>query len=102
MKIKFLWAEYDFSYTPKLLDEEGGMCFGICDNKDQVIRVEEIVSKDRKRVAAIHEVLHALSYLNGLGLTEDQVQGISHQLYTVMLQNPELIQHMIPHVERNK
>lgn len=98
MKIKILWAEYEFGYKTKLLDEDGGMCFGTCDNLDQEIRIEWLASPDRRRITVLHENLHALNVLNGLGLSEDQIQGISHQLYTVMKENPKLIPHMVPHI----
>lgn len=100
MKIKILWAEYGLRYVKKLLDEDGVHDYGECDNHAFEIRIEDLEPEDRKRATLFHELVHAISYLGGLGLTEDQVRGLSHGFYAVLKNNPELVQHLVPEGKR--
>ncbi len=97
MKVKILWAEYDLEYRPRLIDQsDGSVDFGQEDFWNRKLLIEDFLSDDHKRITVAHELLHAISYLSGLDLTESQVRGLSHLLYTVMQENPKLVQHMIP------
>lgn len=96
MRVKILWAEYDLTYVKKLLDEDGSHCFGTCDNANQRIAIEELEGEDRKRATLFHELIHAISYMHGLGLSEDQTRGLEHGFYTVLKENPGLIELLRP------
>lgn len=96
MKLKILWAEYDFRYQPSLVDEDGAHCFGTSEFANRQLRVEEVIPDDHKRVTVFHEVVHAIDYLSGLGLTENQIRGLSHGFYAVLKDNPKLAAHIVP------
>lgn len=98
-EIKILWAKWRFRYVAKLLGEDGDSCRGTCDLINTEIRIERLMSYERKKVTVFHELLHALSYMAGLDLSEDQVRGLSHNFFTVMKENPWLVPHMVPNVE---
>ena len=96
MKIKILWAEYGLLYVKKLLDEDGVHNYGVCDNNVFEIRIEDLEPEDRKRVSVFHEIVHAIDYLGGLGMTENQIRGLSHGFYAVLKDNPKLAAHIVP------
>ena len=96
MKVKILWAEYDFVYEPRLVDDDGSVLFGTSEFANRRLRVDSLLPDEHQRITVFHELLHAISYLSGLDLTENQTRGLSHQFYAVLKDNPGLAAHIVP------
>jgi hypothetical protein len=80
-----------FEYTIKLknhIEVDGNGCYGSHDARKQVIRLRRKNTDDRMRETLMHEVLHALSCRDGLGLDEETVQTLGTGLAEVLVNNP--------------
>jgi len=87
--IKIDWTEFELSFPEEISDEEGKV-FARWDYPDRLIRIENRLPDDQKAHEILHEILHAVSYFRGIGLSEEQVRGLSHGLTTVLKQNGPL------------
>lgn len=91
-KIKIGWKEYEIEQV----DEKGqlivdaGTCYGEIEYDDQVIRLNKNYGDEQKKATLIHEILHGISNMYTLDMTEDLVTKLANALYIVMKDNPNL------------
>ena len=71
---------------------EGGL--GRASLKDQTIRLNEAMLKDVRYSTLLHEIVHLISDLNTIELTEVQVDVVAMGLFTLIKDNPKLIADM--------
>lgn len=89
MKIKIDWTEFELSF-PEEISHEDGKTFAEFAYDQRIIRVENRLPENQKAHEILHELVHAVTYFRGIGLSEDQVRGLSHGLTTVLKENGPL------------
>jgi hypothetical protein len=85
MKLDILSHEFKVTFDNGGVWSSDGM--GRASLKSQTIHIDDTMPDDTKKTTLIHEVLHILSDMNHLGLTEEQVSSLSIGLYSVMKSN---------------
>lgn len=90
-RVNILGIEYEVRYVNNLVEIEN--LFGEIDYRKQIIRIDESMNDDRKKVTFIHEVIHGI--FEGLGFNElnqdeEKIQSIASALYLVLKSNPNL------------
>jgi len=78
---------YKIVKVKKLYSKKGQKLFGECDYSKQVIRIARGQSKDEERDTLLHEVIHAASHVEGLGLKEHQVERLATRLTQIYKHN---------------
>jgi len=77
--------------------EDGAMLYGYINHLDQKIDVEEKMSITMQQIALIHEVLHGIVHQSGV-ISDDEEQfviAISHGIYALLKQNPDLVRYLV-------
>ena len=84
---------YDLIYTKETIIADGEHCYGSHHFTPRIIKVtaDKDVNIQQKEETTLHEIVHGINDDRGLGLTEDQVAGISAGFYQVLRDNKELI-----------
>lgn len=90
-KIKIGWKEYEVRKSSAVLNS-GDDLYGQIDYNAKTITLCDANSSDQDECTLIHEVLHGISEMYGLGMEEDLVERLANALYTVMKDNKELIE----------
>jgi hypothetical protein len=84
---------YEISDVPDLHNRANGdALFGEIDYGALKINIDASISDEMYPVIVWHEIFHAISKHSGLGLQENQVQGLAYQIVSVLEQNKELRQ----------
>ena len=78
--------------TYKLLEVEGLVVFGLCEDDKQQISIRKDMPIESWADTVIHECTHAIDFNLKLGLTERQVHCIGSGLWALLADNPELTQ----------
>lgn len=89
-KIKIGWKEYDIDiYESELSDENNKdvEIFGDMNPKTGKIRLTNKYGQETLESTLIHEVLHAIDDMYGVGLTENAVEALGNGIYTVLKDN---------------
>lgn len=68
---------------------EGGM--GRASLIDQTIRLNDALPNDTRHSTLLHEVIHLISDLTGVELSEVQVDAVTQGMFTLLKDNPELV-----------
>jgi len=68
---------------------EGGM--GRASLKEQTIRLNDILPPDTRHSTLLHEVIHLISDLTSIELTEVQVDVVAQGMFTFMKDNPKIM-----------
>lgn len=68
---------------------EGGM--GRASLKDQTIRLNDILPNDTRHSTLLHEVIHLISDLTSVELSEVQVDVVAQGMFTLMKDNPQVV-----------
>lgn len=85
-RVKVGWKNYDVVITDSRLNS-GPELYGQIDHDAQVITLRGSSTTDQLRATLLHEVLHAVSDMYGLGLEEKLVEDLTNALYTVYKDN---------------
>lgn len=88
-KVKIGWKEYAVVLVEakfELIDSDSE-CYGEIDYDKQIIRINEKYNENQKKATLIHEILHGLSDMYSLDLSEDVVTKLANCLYTLELDN---------------
>lgn len=88
-RVKVGWKNYDVVFSESRLNS-GPELYGQIDYNACTITLRESASPDQQRATLIHEMLHAVSDMYGLGLEEKLVEDLTNALYTVYKDNIEL------------
>lgn len=57
---------------------------------EQEIALREDISEESKEATLVHECLHALDEMYGIGLSEEQVERLGNALYMFIEDNPQM------------
>ena len=68
---------------------------GIANLAHQKILINENLKDDAKLTTFWHEAIHIIEHTLGLKLTEQQVDGISTGVFSILRDNPRLIEAML-------
>ena len=88
-RVKVGWKNYDVVIIDSRLNS-GPELYGQIDHDAQVITLRGSSTHDQLCATLLHEVLHAVSDMYGLGLEEKLVEDLTNALYTVYKDNIEL------------
>ena len=88
-RVKVGWKNYDVVLTEPRLNS-GAELYGQIDHDAQIITLRGTSTHDQLCATLLHEVLHAVSDMYGLGLEEKLVEDLTNALYTVYKDNIEL------------
>ena len=89
-KIKIGWKEYGIDiYDNELSDETNKdvEIFGDMNPKTNKIRLTNKYGQGALESTLIHEVLHAIDDMYGVGLTENAVEALGNGIYTALKDN---------------
>lgn len=89
-EIKLGWRKYKIQHVKNLKDEEGQELYGQIDYNNKIIKLEESLTEDFKKVVFIHEVFHGI--FNSMGrndLKDDEnlIDGLSERIYELLKDN---------------
>ena len=87
-QIKIGWKTYDVEYASARLNS-GEELYGQINYDAGVITIRECSTPDQMKATLIHEVLHAISEMYGMGLEEKLVTDLANALYTVYKDNKD-------------
>lgn len=91
-----LGAEYDVIIRDD--DHFGDAYHGTYDSRKQQINLYADMTESRRAETLLHEVVHALDDALDLGLEERQVQVLSRGLFTVLRDNRDFGEMLIPNL----
>ena len=86
-KIKILYKEYTVEHEPNLHDQ-GGDLYGQIDYMIEKIYLNPNSSEEQQKATLIHEIVHGLSDMYGIGLKEKQVEKLGNAFYMLIRDNP--------------
>lgn len=88
-KIKIGYKDYQIKYLdPKqVLFDDGTELIGRIEYNDNIIYLSNRYSNDTRNEGLVHEVIHGIDDMYGIGLTEEQVNGLGKGIYTVLKDN---------------
>ena len=84
MKIKVAGIYYDIVYKS---NEEMNGLIGTADFNKQLISINREHTEQTHEIAFVHEVLHIISDVYGINLTEEQVRVLTHGIIGVCKDN---------------
>lgn len=88
-KVKIGYKEFEVIKTDakQVLYENGSECIGQIYYDENKLYINGKFPQDTLKEAFIHEVVHGISYMFNVNLTEEQVMALGQGLYTVMRDN---------------
>lgn len=75
---------------------------GQCNDAKQVIHVQDGLTPIEESDTVLHEVIHGIDYVTGLGLEERQVRGLAAALIGLFQDNPQFAQYLIQEKNKNE
>ena len=88
-KIRLLSHEFRVIVESPTHWSEGGM--GRASLKEQTIRLNDVLPNDTRHSTLLHEVIHLISDLTSIELTEVQVDVVAQGVFTLLKDNPEVV-----------
>lgn len=73
------------------LHEDGAELQGQIRYLEQEIALREDMTEESKEATLMHECLHALDEMYGIGLSEEQVERLGNALYMFIGDNPQML-----------
>ncbi len=74
------------------LHDEAGDLYGQIHYLPEKIFLNADASEEQKKATLLHELIHALDEMYGIGLKEKQVEKLGNALYMLQKDNPELFE----------
>lgn len=96
MNIKIGPLVYEVLLIPKLVSEEGVDLSGQILYEDCVIKLEKESNPRRQLVVLWHEIVHGISDLYGLELSEQTVSILATATFCAFEENPILVKGELP------
>ena len=87
--VKILYKEYNVEFEPNLHDENGDLYGQILYMPERII-INSAGSVEQQKSTLLHEIVHGLDELYGIGLKEDQVEKLGTAMYMLVKDNPEM------------
>lgn len=85
-EVKIGWKKYGIVSAGEALNS-GGALYGQIDYDRQTITLRETNTGEQDEETLIHEVLHGISDMYGMEMTEDFVAKLSNVVYTFLKDN---------------
>lgn len=90
-KIKIGWKDYEVEVikeTGKMKDG-GDELYGRIDLGKREITINKAYDDDQQKCTLVHECIHGVDELFGIGLKEEQVEQLGHGIYMLIKDNEE-------------
>lgn len=97
-KVKIGSLDYGVNLVSDLKrPEDDHMLYGYITHLQQRIDVEEKMTVPMQKISLLHETLHGIIHQSGIieDAEENLVIAMSHGLYALLRNNPELIQYVV-------
>ncbi len=93
-KIKIGWKEFKVTIAEpsEVLKSGGDDCYGDIYWDKNEIRLNSNNDDDQQQATLLHEIIHGVSSMTSLDLSEDIVLRLGNGLYTVIKDNPGLFE----------
>ena len=78
--------------TSKKIDYGDDILHGMCIDTKCKIQISTEDDKQQQKDTLIHEAIHAIDYAMDIGLKEKQVRLLGTAIYSLLNENPELIE----------
>ena len=85
-EVKIGWKKYKVALANEALNS-GEVLYGQIDYDRQTITLRQSNTDEQNEETLIHEVLHGISDMYGMEMTEDFVARLSNALYTFLKDN---------------
>lgn len=93
-KVEILGQNFGIVLSSEMSEEE----LGRCDYSNQLIYISKSQASDSMRDTLLHEIIHAIHWLMGLGdnnTEEEFTARTTTGLRSVMLQNAEIVEYVL-------
>lgn len=86
--VKILFKKYTVCRDNNMRDDKGNLLYGQIDHIEQLITLNEAAGIEQQKATLMHEMVHGLDELYGIGLKEKQVEKLGVALYMLVRDNP--------------
>lgn len=88
--VDILYKKYKVCRGSNMRDDKGNLLYGQIDTIEQLITLNETAGSEQQKATLVHEIVHGLDELYGIGLKEKQVEKLGTALYMLIRDNPKL------------
>lgn len=79
----------------KDLTEGADKCDGLCHPDEYWIKIDSgLRGHEKPRVVLLHEIVHVIEEHTGVTMKESQVDAFARALYSLMVDNPDLVAYL--------
>ena len=94
--VRVYFTDYSIQLLPSHQVMQGGeFVAGLCELRDENIKVAEGMTANKTRETLWHEIIHAIDLHAQIGLTEAQVNALDYGILGVLRSNPELTEYLL-------
>ena len=86
--VNILFKKYTVRYDNNMRNDKGDLLYGQIDHIEQLITLNEDAGLEQQKATLMHEMVHGLDELYGIGLKEKQVEKLGVALYMLVRDNP--------------
>lgn len=90
-EVKVLYKEYQVSEVENLHDGKD-VLYGQIQYLPEKIFLHAGASEEQKKATLLHELIHGMDEMYGIGLKEKQVAKLGNALYSLVRDNPQLFE----------
>lgn len=85
---QILYKKYTVGFDSNMRNDKGDLLYGQIDHIEQLITLNEAAGIEQQKATLMHEMVHGLDELYGIGLKEKQVEKLGVALYMLVRDNP--------------
>lgn len=85
---QILYKKYTVGFDSNMRNDKGDLLYGQIDHIEQLITLNEDAGIEQQKATLMHEMVHGLDELYGIGLKEKQVEKLGVALYMLVRDNP--------------
>ena len=85
---QILYKKYTVGFNSNMRNDKGDLLYGQIDHIEQLITLNEDAGIEQQKATLMHEMVHGLDELYGIGLKEKQVEKLGVALYMLVRDNP--------------
>lgn len=85
---QILYKKYTVGFNSNMRNDKGDLLYGQIDHIEQLIMLNEAAGIEQQKATLMHEMVHGLDELYGIGLKEKQVEKLGVALYMLVRDNP--------------
>lgn len=87
--IRILYKKYNVEFESNLHDENGDL-YGQILYMPEKITLNSAAFTEQQKSTLLHEAVHGLDEMYGIGLKEEQVEKLGTAMYMLVKDNPEM------------